>query len=70
MMLMQESALMAVRDGRTTVEDVARAFAAVKPATPAAGAKPAAPAAGTKPAAAPGTAKPASPAPTKPAPKA
>ena len=70
MMLMQESALMAVRDGRTTVEDVARAFAAVKPATPAAGAKPAAPSAGAKPAAAPGTAKPASPAPTKPAPKA
>lgn len=70
MMLMQESALMAVRDGRTTVEDVARAFAAVKPATPAAGAKPAAPAAGAKPAAATGTAKPASPAPTKPAPKA
>ena len=48
-------------DGRTTVEDVARAFAAVKPAAPSAGAKPAA---------APGTAKPASPAPTKPAPKA
>ena len=70
MMLMQESALMAVRDGRTTVEDVARAFAAVKPATPAAGAKPAAPAAGAKPATATGTAKPASPAPTKPAPKA
>jgi type II secretory ATPase GspE/PulE/Tfp pilus assembly ATPase PilB-like protein len=70
MMLMQESALMAVRDGRTTVEDVARAFAAVKPATPAAGAKPAAPATGAKPAAAPGTAKPASPAPTTPAPKA
>jgi len=70
MMLMQESALMAVRDGRTTVEDVARAFAAVKPATPAAGAKPAAPATGAKPAAAPGTAKPASPATTKPAPKA
>jgi hypothetical protein len=61
MMLMQESALMAVRDGRTTVEDVARAFAAVKPAAPSAGAKPAT---------ATGTAKPASPAPTKPAPKA
>ena len=73
MMLMQESALMAVRDGRTTVEDVARAFAPAKPAAPSAGgAKPAAPAAGAgKPAAAPTAgAKPAAPSPAKPAPKA
>jgi type II secretory ATPase GspE/PulE/Tfp pilus assembly ATPase PilB-like protein len=63
MMLMQESALMAVRDGRTTIEDVARAFAPAKPAAPAAAAG--------KPAAAPNAgAKPASPAPAKPAPKA
>jgi hypothetical protein len=36
MMLMQESALLAVRDGRTTIEEVARAFAPAKPATTAA----------------------------------
>jgi len=44
MMLMQESALMAVREGRSTVDEVARAFAVAKPVSPAAGgAKPAAP---------------------------
>jgi type II secretory ATPase GspE/PulE/Tfp pilus assembly ATPase PilB-like protein len=63
MMLMQEAALLAVRDGRTTIEDMARAFAPAKSAAPAAAA--------AKPAAAPaGGAKPASPAPAKPAPKA
>jgi type II secretory ATPase GspE/PulE/Tfp pilus assembly ATPase PilB-like protein len=45
MMLMQESALLAVRDGRTTIEEVARAFAPAKPATTAARPAAAAPAA-------------------------
>jgi type II secretory ATPase GspE/PulE/Tfp pilus assembly ATPase PilB-like protein len=55
MMLMQESALMAVRDGRTTVEEVARAFAPAKPATTATGAaRPAtSPPAGSEPASPP-----------------
>lgn len=44
MMLMQEAALLAVREGRTTIEDVARAFSPPKPAAARAAGAPAPPA--------------------------